>query len=147
MLYDYQCTKCQNIQAFQRSIKECEELGHINKDYECEICKVKNVMQRIVSTDIQVIDKSRIRLNGDPHMEAEYKKRAKDPDRARKARRDKFGSDGISITKSPYYKKDKRIKAKGNQDVDKKQFIQAAARNPHALKAAQDAIKRAGKKS
>lgn len=146
MLYDYQCTKCSNVQSFQRSIKDFEELGHINTEYECEICKIKNVMQRIVSTDIQVIDKSRIRLNGDPKMEAEYKKRAKDPERARRARRDKFGTDGISITKSPYYKKEKKIKAKGNQDVDKKQFIQHAAKNPNAIKAAQDAIKRARSK-
>src|SRR4051812_9416177 len=65
--------------------------------------------------------------------ENEQMKRSKDPERARRLRKKEFGSDGISITKSPFYKKEKKIKAKGDSSVDKKQFIQHAARNPNAV--------------
>jgi hypothetical protein len=55
-------------------------------------------------------------------------------------RKKKFGTEGISITKSPYYHKEKRVKAQGGSDVDKKQFIQAAARNPNAVAAAKKVL-------
>jgi predicted nucleic acid-binding Zn ribbon protein len=71
------------------------------------------------------------------HME-----KVKDPDRARRLRKQKFGTEGISITKSPYYKKDKRVKAQGNNDVDKKTFIKHAAQNPNALAAAKKALRK-----
>jgi predicted nucleic acid-binding Zn ribbon protein len=74
--------------------------------------------------------------------EKDHGKRVKCPDRARKRRKEAFGTEGISITKSPYYKKDKRVKAQGNNDVDKKQFIKHAAQNPNALSAAKKALRK-----
>jgi putative FmdB family regulatory protein len=144
--YEYKCTKCDNIQSQFKSFKDLDSLGKIDAKFKCKECGALKVMERIISSGIQVKDPSRIRLNGDPKKEAEYEKRSKDPERARQNRIKKFGSEGVSITKSPFYKKEKKIKAQGNSDVDKKQFIQSAARNPNALKAAQNALKRAGKK-
>lgn len=119
-----------------------DPLDSISKDMKCSNCNEINCMKRIVSSDVQVIDQTRIRVNGDPKKEEEYAKRAKDPERARRMRRKMFGHDGISITKSPYYHKQKKIKAQGSSDLSKKDFIQAAARNPNAVAAARKAIKK-----
>jgi hypothetical protein len=93
-------------------------------------------------SNIQTVDKGKIRLNGDPRREAEYEKRSKDPERARKLRKDKFGTEGVSITKSEHFHKQKRVKAQGNSDVSKVDFVKNAARNPNALKAAAKAIRK-----
>jgi putative FmdB family regulatory protein len=141
-IYEYQCIKCSNVQEQFLLMSKVHGLDKIDPKLRCDECSKLNVMKRVVSSSIQVKDPSRIRLNGDPKKEAEYEKRAKDPERARRNRRHKFGCDGISITQSPFYKKEKRIKAQGKNDVDKKEFIKAAARNPNAIKAAMKATKR-----
>jgi predicted nucleic acid-binding Zn ribbon protein len=77
----------------------------------------------------------------------DQEKRSKDPERARQRRRKMFGGDGISITKSPFYHKEKRIKAQGTTtDINKADFIKAAARNPTAMKKAIDIVNKGGKK-
>ncbi len=65
--------------------------------------------------------------------EEDYVKKVKDPERAMRHRKDVFGTEGVSITKSEHFHKDKKIKAKGKSDVDKVDFIKAAARNPRAM--------------
>ena len=75
--------------------------------------------------------------------EMDHTKKVKDPERARKHRRELFGGDATSITKSKYYHKEKKIKAQGSSnDIDKKDFIQAAAKNPKAVEAAIKATKK-----
>jgi DNA-directed RNA polymerase subunit RPC12/RpoP len=137
--YDYRCVECEHEQSQFRSMKECHKLDEIDPAFACTECHKRGTMKRVVS-NFQVKDESRIRLNGDPKKEAQYEKRAKDPDRARRLRRKKFGTDGISITKSPHYHKEKQIKAQGKSDVDKKEFVKAAAQNPNAVAAAAKAI-------
>ena len=114
-------------------------------EYSCEKCGKAGAIKVIPDTlDIQInIGEFSDRYE---KKEKDNKSRVKCPDRARKSRKAKFGTEGISITKSPHYHKEKRIKAQGNNDVDKKQFVKHAAQNPNAVKAAQDAIARAGKK-
>jgi putative FmdB family regulatory protein len=143
-LYSYECVKCGNQQEQLRSDKDRHALDKIDPKFKCEACGLLKVMKRIVSSGIQAVDHNKIRLNGDPKKEAEYEKRTKDPERARRNRKAKFGHEGISITQSPYYKKDKRIKAQGKSDVSKKDFIQAAARNPNAMNAALKITKKSG---
>ena len=138
--YEYQCQRCDFVQEQYKSIKDIDPIDTISKDLVCSNCSAEKNMKRIISTSIQTIDHSRIRLNGDPKKEAEYEKRSKDPERARQLRRKKFGTDGISITKSPYYHKEKKIKAQGKSDVSKKDFIQQAAKNPNALAAARKIV-------
>jgi hypothetical protein len=74
--------------------------------------------------------------------ETEHRKKVKDPERAMKNRKSLFGTEGVSITKSENYHKEKKIKAKGTSDVSKTDFIKAAARNPRAMTAALKATKR-----
>lgn len=70
--------------------------------------------------------------------EVDHQKKVKDPERARRLRKKKFGTEGISITKSPYYHKEKRIKAKGtSSEVNRVDFVKNAAKNPNAVAAAQ----------
>lgn len=145
-IYNYQCNQCSNIQEQYRSVSEIDDLGEVVSDIVCQNCSARKAMVRTLSTNIQIIDPSAIRLNGDPKKEAEYRKRAKDPERARQMRKKEFGSDGISITKSPEFHKEKRVKAQGKSDVDRTEFIKAAAQNPNALQAAKDALAKNGKK-
>ena len=93
-------------------------------------------------SSVQFMDQSRVRPNtGDPAKDADYEKKVKDPERAMKNRKKLFGTEGVSITKSPYYKKEKRIKAQGtSQEMNKSDFIKMAAKNPNAVAAAQKAI-------
>lgn len=75
--------------------------------------------------------------------EMDHGKKVKDPERARRMRKNKFGTEGISITKSPHYHKQKRVKAQGTtNDIDKKDFIKSAARNPNAIAAAENVLKK-----
>jgi hypothetical protein len=92
----------------------------------------------IISSGVQFMDQSRVRPNtGNAKMDREYMKKVKDPERALRNRKKLFGTEGVSITKSEFYHKEKRIKAKGtSQEIDKQQFIKMAAKNPNAVAAA-----------
>ena len=74
--------------------------------------------------------------------EQDHGKRVKDPERAQRNRKSILGSDAVSITKSPHYYKDKKVKVKGNAEMDKGDFIKSAARNPRAMQAALKVTKR-----
>lgn len=96
---------------------------------------------------VKLISSPQIRMGDElpdryERKEQDHQKKVKDPERARKLRKEKFGTEGISITKSPYYKKDKRVKAQGKNDVDKREFIKAAAHNPNAVAAAKKALRK-----
>lgn len=78
--------------------------------------------------------------------DADQEKRSRDPERARQRRKKMFGSEGISITKSPHYHKEKRIKAQGTTtDINKSDFVKMAARNPNAMKKAIEIVNKGGK--
>ncbi len=143
--YHYRCEKCKETFDAFKSTMSGPKVGESDPAISCEYCGKSGATKIIPDTlDIQFnIGEFTDRQD---KKDKDHKKRVRCPERARKDRIKRFGSEGISITKSPHYKKEKKIKAQGNGDVDKKQFIQSAARNPNALKAAQDALKRAGKK-
>lgn len=61
---------------------------------------------RVICSGISVQDDFKIRLNGDPKKEAEYSKKVKDPERARKKRKALFGDDA-SVSKSSEANKSK----------------------------------------
>lgn len=82
------------------------------------------------------------------HKETEYSKKVKDPERAVRMRKKAFGKDAVG---DPSMKTDprhivKRGKTLGGQqkEVDKGEFIKAAARDPGMVKIAQNAIKKQG---
>lgn len=145
--YTFICTKkkcAQRFDAYKKSMNG-PATGELDTEVACEHCGNQGGVKVIPDQlDIQInIGEFTDRYE---KKAKDHHKKVKDPERARKLRKQKFGTEGISITKSPHYKKDKRIKAKGNSEVDKKTFIQQAARNPNAVAAAQNALQRAGKK-
>lgn len=137
--------KCQaHFDYFKKSMNG-PGTGELDPDVECDQCNNKGGI-KVIPDQLDIVINIGEFSDRYEKKEEDHKKRVKCPERARRSRKAKFGTEGISITKSPHYHKEKKIKAKGGQDIDKKQFIQHAARNPNALKAAQDALKRAGKK-
>jgi hypothetical protein len=80
--------------------------------------------------------------------EVDHRKRVKDRDRAQRNRRKLFGSDNVNVSKSDLAKRKHTFKKetikteKSSQDIDRKQFIQAAARNPIAVAAAKKVLKK-----
>lgn len=100
------------------------------------------ICERIISSGIQTIDHSKIKPNtGNPKKDADYEKMVKCPERAMKNRKKLFGTEGVSITKSEFYHKEKRVKAKGTtQDMNKSDFIKMAAKNPNTVAAARKIV-------
>lgn len=130
-IYQYKHPKTQEIFEEWRTMSKCDEPFHAPDGILCEkiICwegamEVKEGVSRA------------------EQKEKDHQKKVKDPERAMKNRKSIFGSEGVSITKSEHYHKEKKIKAKGKSDVDKGDFIKAAARNPNAMKAALKVTKR-----
>ena len=80
------------------------------------------------------------------HKEAEHHKKVKDPERAVKSRKKAFGHDAVG---DPKMESDARHLVKGRvlggqqKEIDKKEFIQTAAKSDHIVKVAQDALKKA----
>ena len=128
--YDYYCDKCDDMIDVYHSIMK-------NPDVICEACGKHR--KRQIGTGMVIIKPDK--PDRYERSESAHKERVKDPERARRMRKKKFGTEGISITKSPYYHKEKRVKAQGtSQEVDKKEFVKSAARNPNAMKAAIDVL-------
>lgn len=146
--YHYACInkKCKATFDYFKKSMSGPALGELDSDVECDQCKGKGGV-KIMPDQLDITIAIGEFSDRYEKKDEDHKKRVKCPERARRDRIKRFGSEGVSITKSPHYRKEKKIKAKGGQDIDKKQFIQHAARNPNAVQAAQDAIKRAGKKA
>lgn len=132
-IYEFSCNECNHqFDVFTKtfSLKESSVI--------CEQCGKKSCKKQISVPQVKIGENKPDRYE---RAEKSHMSKVKDPERARRMRKKKFGTEGISITKSPYYHKEKRVKAQGtSQEVDKKTFIQAAAKNPNALKAAVDVV-------
>jgi putative FmdB family regulatory protein len=137
--YDYQCEACQTTSEVMHGMKESPTI-------KCPDCGKK--MIRLISADFTVkIGHFRSR---EERMEEEHKKKVKDPERAVRARKKMFGHDSVG---DPSMKTDpKHIIRRGKTvagqqvEVDKKEFVKAAAKDPLLVKKAQDALQKKGKK-
>jgi len=79
------------------------------------------------------------------HKQKEHTKKVKDPERAVKMRKKVFGSDAVGDPKDqPDPKHIIKGRTLGGQqkEVDKQEFIKAAAKDPYTVKKAQEAIKK-----
>lgn len=132
-VYEYICKQCEH--QFDVFVKG---FNHQDSDTKCEACGKGPCIRQLTAPMISISPDGPDRYE---RKEVEQSKKVKDPERARKMRKDKFGTEGISITKSPHYHKQKQVKAQGKSDVDKKEFIKHAARNPKAVAAAASALK------
>lgn len=134
--YDYKCPKCEQIEEIQHSI-------HKNPKYKCSNCDTK--MERQISLGSYVITGG-IKGSLEEHKESEHTKKVKDPERAVKARKKAFGTDAVGdpgMTSDPRHIVRRGRTLGGQQkEVDKKEFIKAAAKDPVMVKKVQDALKK-----
>lgn len=139
-IYDYKCPECDQVEEIQHSI-------HKNPKYKCSNCETR--MERQISLGSYVITSG---INGslEDHRESEHTKKVKDPERAVKSRTKEFGHDAVG---DPGMRSDprhvvKRGRTLGGQqkDVDKNEFIKAAAKDDHMVNEAVKAVNKASQK-
>lgn len=146
--YAYQCTKCKDF--FERYSKSFSSLsiGDISKDVKCESCGAnKSKLVWPDEIDIQFNIKE-FRDRGDK-VDEDRAKRSVDRDRAMKKRKKLFGSENVNVGKSEMAKRKHTFKREivpqqrgSSTDIDKADFIKASARNPNAIRAAENVIRR-----
>ncbi len=118
------------------------------KRYKCPECGHKYLAKQISST-FHVATSYHVSPTLADHKETEHTKKVKDFDRAVKKRKKQFGSSAVG---QPVDRADPKHVIKGRtlggqeMDVDKKEFIQAAAKDPAMVKTAQNALKKSGSK-
>ncbi len=139
-LYDYKCYECEQIEEIKHSI-------HKNPKYNCSNCGMK--MERQISLGSYVITDG-IKGSLEDHKESEHTKKVKDPERAVRSRNKAFGVDSVgnpSMTTDPRHVV-KRGRTLGGQqkDVDRNEFIKAAAKDPLMVQTSIDALKKNSEK-
>lgn len=79
--------------------------------------------------------------------EAYHRSKVKDKDRAMRNRKKHFGAENVSVTKSEFAGRSNKIQKKvvpqgegKSSEIDKTEFIKAAARNPNAVSAAKKVL-------
>lgn len=125
--YDYQCSVCEQIEEIRHSI-------HENPKIICTTCMSK--MTRLIGNSSYVIT-SGIKGSLEDHREKEHTKKVKDPERAIKSRKKQFGHDAVgdpSMQSDPRHVI-KRGRTLGGQqkDIDKAEFIKAAAKDDYTI--------------
>lgn len=137
--YDYGCEEC----GF------CGEYRHMMSDnpkHKCPECGHKYLVKQISST-FYVATNYHAGPTMEDRKEEEHRKKVKDLERAVRNRKKHFGHDAVG---DPVDKPDpKHIVKKGRTlggqelEIDKKEFIKAAAKDPATVKKAQEALKKA----
>lgn len=135
-IYNYKCPKCEQIEEIQHSI-------HKNPKYKCSNCETQ--LERQISLGSYLIT-SGIKGSLKDHRESEHTKKIKDPERAVKSRKRAFGTDAVgdpSMTTDPRHVV-KRGRTLGGQqkEIDRTEFIRAAARDDYTVQKAQEALKK-----
>ena len=129
--YDYFCKKCEMTTEIAHSI-------HKDPKLKCKKCHTKLI--RIISISSHIIE-SGIKQKAEDYKEDEHKKKVKDIERAARARRKLFGSEAGQPKDKPdpkhIIKRGKTI-AGQNIEIDKSDFIKAAARDPYLVTKAQE---------
>lgn len=134
--YDYQCPECEQIEEIQHSI-------HKNPKIKCSNCNTK--MERQISLGSYVITTG-IKGSLEDHKKSEHTKKVKDPERAVRARKKAFGIDAVGdpgMTSDPRHVIRRGRTLGGQQkDIDKGEFIKAAAKDHVMVQKALDALKK-----
>jgi len=133
-IYNYQCPKCELVE---------EQCHSIHKDpiFKCPECKTK--LKRMIGSGIYIT--TGLKPSLEDGREADHTKKVKDPERAIKMRKKAFGSDEVG---NPVSEPDprhiiKKGRTLGGQqtEIDKGEFVRAAAKDPVMVKKAQDVLK------
>lgn len=139
--YDYACEECGFIDEYRHMMSE-------EPKYECPECGHKYLAKQMSSTFY--VAQSNFAPTAEDRKEDEHRKKVKDMERAVRMRKKAFGTDAVG---DPVDKPDpqhivKKGRTLGGQEmeVDKKEFVQAAAKDPAMVKKAQEAIKKSEQK-
>ena len=137
--YDYKCPACDQIEEISHSINE-------DPEYDCSNCG--ELMKRQISMGSYVITSG---INGsiEDYHENEHSKKVKDPERAVQSRKRAFGHDAVgdpTMTTDPRHIV-KRGRTLGGQqmDIDRDEFIKAAAKDDYVVDQAIKAVKKSEK--
>lgn len=135
--YDYFCAKCDLVDEVSHSI-------HKDPTIRCSECKTQ--MKRIVTGGAYIISGG-TKDTLEDHREKEHQKKVKDPERAVKSRKKAFGHDAVgdpSMQSDPRHVVRRGRTLGGQQkEVDKREFIKAAAKDEGMVRAAQESLKKA----
>jgi len=130
--YEYKCSKCDCLTEVFHSMSD-------ESKHNCPECN--NIMDKQVSR-VRMAVKSGTLAN---HRENEHTKKVKDYERAVRSRKKAFGRDAVG---DPLDTNDPRHVIKGKtlggqqKEVDKGEFIHAAAKDNYMVAKAQEAIKK-----
>lgn len=135
-LYDYKCEACNITEEHIHSITTTPTI-------KCKECNKQ--MVRLISGGAYIIE-SGLKGSLSDHRESEHTKKVKDPERAVKMRKKAFGRDAVgdpSMSSDPRHVV-KRGRTLGGQqtEVDKNEFIKAAAKDPVMVQKAQEVLKK-----
>ncbi|MHA2281528.1 MAG: FmdB family zinc ribbon protein [Promethearchaeota archaeon] len=137
--YDYKCPACEQIDEVFHSMME-------NPDITCQSCLIK--MERMISYGSYLITGG-IKGSLTDRKESEHSKKVKDPERAVRSRQKAFGRDAVgdpSMQTDPRHIV-KRGRTIGGQqtEVDKAEFIKAAAKDDAMVNQAIKVVEKSGK--
>ncbi len=133
--YDYQCNYCDEVHEISHSMND-------DSEYLCSGCD--SVMEKLLSANFEIA----IGLKGTlaDGREKDHTKKVKDPERAFRMRKKLLGSSEVGNPVSASDPKHiiKRGRTLGGQqkEVDKKEFIKAAARDKMMVNAAKTALQK-----
>ena len=132
--YDYRCQNCNLIYEIRHEMS-CE------KKYKCSKCG--KAMKKMIGGSLTVTSGTKPTL--EDFKENDYQKKIRDKDRARKMRIKAFGHDSVGCpVDQPDPKHLVRGKVLGGQekDIDRHEFIKAAAKDPYVVRMAQEALRK-----
>ncbi len=134
-IYDYRCPKCELVE------EQCHSI-HEDPKFKCSECQTH--MERQIGTGAYIATGLKPSLAD--VRETEHGKKVKDPERAIRARKKVFGSDDVGhpVSEADPRHIIRRGRTLGGQqkEVDKGEFIKAAAKDPLLVKKAQEALKK-----
>lgn len=133
-MYNYRCSKCKIVEEKYHSI-------HKNPRIKCSNCQSK--MERQICAGAYIATGMKPTLAD--KRETEYTKKVKDPERAVKSRKHEFGSEAVgnpSMATDPRHVIRRGRTLGGQQkEIDKGEFIKAAAKDTGLVQAAQKSLK------
>lgn len=147
--YDY---VCENLKCVAHDY--LVEIFHSMSDETEHVClKCKRSLKKCISGGYDVIVKHGTLAKS---REEDHLKKVKDPERAEKSRKKHFGSEAIGSSKEDGYRQGSPVGLKGHvkgralggqvKEIDKAEFIKAAAKDDYIVEKAQEALKKAERK-